>query len=157
MTKPIQARTLCDTLDEIVSARLGDRVELPSREDAGNPESASLTKLAELKALSPDTRFVREVVGVFMDDATSLLQQMESAEERGDIQATKRLAHSFKGSVASIGAQRLYDIVSELGHASVAGSVERRAHLLESLHAELDKVEEELMRFLDGPDIGVSH
>ncbi len=157
LTKPIQARTLCDALDGIVNARLGARVELPVRETGGKPESASLTKLAELKALSPDTRFVREVVGVFMEDATGLLRQMEAAEEGRDIHEMKRLAHSFKGSVASIGAQNLYDIVSELGHASVTGSPERRAHLLGSLHKELDKVEKELMKFLDEPDIGVSH
>lgn len=157
LTKPIQAHALCAALEKIVDAERGAQVELPVRETLVEPSGASLTKLAELKALSPDTRFVREIVDVFLDDATGLLKEMEAAEERGDTHEVKRLAHSFKGSVASIGAQNLYDITCELSQSSVTESVENRARLLRSLHAELDRVEKELRAFVEEPDVGVLH
>lgn len=158
LTKPIQAQALYDALDKVVGTRQKNPpAELPGNKNRGSPDTVSLTKLAELKALSPDRKFVHELVGVFMDDATALLQKLETADERGDLQEMKNLAHSFKGSAASIGAQGLCEISAQLNQLSINKPAGDSGDLLRSLHKELERVEKELMEFLDERDTGVSH
>lgn len=155
LTKPIQARALYEALDEIVETEEKSApIEFPGKAKRGASETASLTKLAELKVLSTDPTFVRELVNVFMDDATSLMQQLESAGERGDIEEIKRVAHSFKGGAASIGAQKLCDVATQLNHLSINDSAEYGGELLRSTRRELEKVERELMAFLEEEERG---
>ncbi len=159
LTKPIQARTLYRALDGLMTSQKSTAAAValhPSHDGAGN-ETASLTKIAELKALSPDASFVRELVGVFIEDATGLLHQMEAASEQRDLEELRRLAHSFKGSAASIGAQKLYDVCEQLNLLGINDTAERRVELLRAVSHELDRVRKELTGFLEERDTGVVH
>jgi len=147
LTKPIQARALYQALDQIMEARQNTPMALHPGHD--RKESASLTKMAELRALSPDVTFLRELVAVFVQDAGELLAQMDSANEAGNIEELRRLAHSFKGSTASIGAQRLYDICTRLNQAGVQDTREHNRKHLGSLRREMEQVKDELAGFLE--------
>jgi len=157
LTKPIQAHALQQALDEIVEKQKKAPVALHPGGSGTQREAASRTKLAELKALSPDASFVHELVGVFMEDASGLMQQMEAAIERDDFEGLKRLAHSFKGSAASIGAQKLYDACAKLNELSFSDPEGRGGELLRSVRRELDRVNEELTGFLEERDTEALH
>jgi two-component system sensor histidine kinase RpfC len=157
LTKPVQAQALYQALDELKNTREAAPVELHPGAARGRNEATSLTKMAELKALSADASFVHDLVGVFIEDATGLLQQMESAGERRDLEELRRLSHSFKGSAASIGAQQLYDVCARINRLGINDSPERIGELLNGVHRELDKVKKELAGFLEERDSGVSH
>ncbi|MDZ7839247.1 MAG: ATP-binding protein [Gammaproteobacteria bacterium] len=159
LTKPIQARTLYKALDGLMASQksAAAAVELHPSHDGDRNDTASLTKIAELKALSPDASFVRELVGVFIDDSTGLLRQMETASERRDLEELRRLAHAFKGSAASIGAQKLYDVCEQLNLLGMNDTAERRIELLQAVSHELDRVRKELTGFLEERDTGVVH
>jgi len=157
LTKPIQARALHQALDELVPAPSAPVEALRPGGGSGAREAASLTKMAELKALSPDPSFVRELVGVFNEDADGLLQQMQTACEQQNFEELRRLAHSFKGSASSIGAQRLYDVCAQLNKLSISDPPGRGAELLRSVNHELEQVKEELTGFLEERDSGALH
>lgn len=156
LTKPVQAHALYQALDELTTPRQEAPVALHPRRAEESKDATSLTKLAELKALSPDAAFVDDLIKVFLDDAASLLSQMESAGERGDPEELKRLAHSFKGSAASIGAQRLCDVCTELDRLSTNVSAERITALLRSVRRELEQVRTELEGYLAKHDTEAS-
>jgi len=155
LTKPIQAHALYQALNELMEARKSAPVEL--RPGTKPEEAASLTKMAELKALSPDASFVHDLVEVFIEDATKLLDEMKSASQRRDLEELRRLAHSFKGSAASIGAQRLYDACAQLNQLGAGDPAERSDKLLRSVGQELDKVKQELTAFLEERDAEALH
>lgn len=157
LTKPIQAHALYQALDKLMESRQSAPVALHPSHERGSKEAANLTKIAELKALSPDASFLHELVDVFIKDADELVQQMESAAEQGDLEELRRLAHSFKGSAGSIGAQRLYDVCEQLNQAGINASFERNRGHLRTLRSEMERVKEELAGFLDEPDTKASH
>jgi two-component system, sensor histidine kinase RpfC len=157
LTKPVQARALYQALDELMEARKESSVALHPGRAARPAAATSLTKLAELKALSPDASFVNELVGIFIEDANGLLRQMESASQRRDVEELRRLAHSFRGSAASIGAQRLYETCARFSQLGSNDPADRRGDLLRSVAHELERVKKELMAFLEEQDTEASH
>lgn len=157
LTKPVQAQALYQALDELRKSRESAPVELHPGAGRSRSESTSLTKMAELKALSADASFVDELVGVFIDDASGLLKQMEAAGQRHDLEELRRLSHSFKGSAASIGAQRLYEVCARINRLGINDSPERIGELLKAVDRELEKVKKELHGFLEERDAGVLH
>jgi len=156
LTKPIQAHALYEALGKVVEASQSAPIQFPGRGDRGAPETASLTKLAELKALSPDESFVQEIARIFMEDADSLFGQMEEAQRRGNREEMKRAAHSFKGSAASIGAERLCRVITQISDLGITQPEEYAGGLLKSMRRELEAVEKELKGFVEERETGVS-
>jgi len=156
LTKPIHAHALYEALDKIMEAQRASPIEFPGQENRGPSKAASLTKLVELKALSSDGAFVREIARVFMDDAVALLGQMESAHERNDRQEIKRAAHSFKGGAASIGAYKLCKISDQIIELSFDHPPEYATGLFRAMRRELEEVEKELTEFVEDRDTEIS-
>lgn len=156
LTKPIHAHALYEALDKIAEVQRASPVEFPGQENRGPLKAASLTKLVELKALSSDTAFVREIARVFMDDAVALLGQMESAHERNDRQEMKGAAHSFKGGAASIGAHKLCKISDQIIELSFNHPPEYVTGLFRAMRRELAEVEKELTEFVEDRDTEIS-
>ena len=109
-------------------------------------------KAAALVRVDGDAMFLRELVGVFLDDAALRLSAIREAIARGDHTALTRAAHSLKGAAASIGAaavsdaaQRLERLADErdLAQAGTAGVV---------LEAALEQLRPLLTEFIGGAD-----
>ena len=95
-----------------------------------------------------------EMVRLFLRDSNAELQNVTRAMEQGSLDATRRHAHSLKGSCRNVGAIGLAACWGELEDAALAAaSGDTLRPLLEAAQQEQAAVVEELQRrFLGGGD-----
>ena len=67
-----------------------------------------------------DGVLVREIIQLYLVQAWDLLAQMEVAAQHADEYQLRGLAHSLKGSTATVGGGRLAAVCDQLEHASSA-------------------------------------
>ena len=67
-----------------------------------------------------DGVLVREIIQLYLVQAWDLLAQMEVAAQHSDEYQLRGLAHSLKGSTATVGGGRLAAVCDHLEHASSA-------------------------------------
>src|SRR4051812_49063998 len=62
-----------------------------------------------LRALDPENgeEFLREIVGIFLDDTPRRFAELEESLAAGDANRFSRAAHSIKGSASNLGASLL--------------------------------------------------
>jgi CheY-like chemotaxis protein/HPt (histidine-containing phosphotransfer) domain-containing protein len=114
-----------------------------------------LGRLASLREAMGDD-FV-ELIPVFLDSATELVQAMGQAQSRADIETFYRQAHTLKSSAANMGAMRLSALARGLEADARAGKLEGAVERVEALSAELDAVRPLLTDIAAEPQPGVSN
>ena len=65
--------------------------------------------IQNIRDLSTDTDFVRDVIETFITDATSLLSEMETAIANMNFTLYLEHVHALKGSAGSVGANLLFE------------------------------------------------
>ncbi|MDH3692193.1 MAG: ATP-binding protein [Gammaproteobacteria bacterium] len=157
LTKPIQAGQLSETVRRVVQKRPISKPIVPPAvvvDTSDGPRerkektTADRTKLAELKALSSDQGFIKELVNTFIKDGGALISDMRKAYERGEYQRMREIVHAFKGSAASIGATTLFELNKELYELSVSSIYEQAPGLLSDIHEEYLHVKNELSLYV---------
>jgi len=85
----------------------------PSRNDAAEPFDADL--LARIKELEDETApsFVRELIGLFLDEASSSLPRLRDAYRTLDRSALVQVAHKLRGSSLNLGAGKLSGLLAQ--------------------------------------------
>lgn len=111
LTKPITADKLLNAVASYTSSgsRSGSEPVAPIRAPAAEQQSPLFNEqmLAELAELFPESTELNQFLDRFMEDATSLLETMQQRLQAGAFDDVCDLAHAFKGSSASVGADRL--------------------------------------------------
>jgi signal transduction histidine kinase/ligand-binding sensor domain-containing protein/DNA-binding response OmpR family regulator len=144
LTKPLDRTRLSETIvRHLASAAPGTSVaantaSLPPRLAADAPvDWKSFMKLTD-----GDQTFADELVQVFIDSGDAALLEIRAALERGDLAAIGSVAHSFKGSSASIHAQSASAAAGRLEAAARAGAVDQISGLEQQLRQEVGLVME---------------
>lgn len=107
--------------------------------------NASVIDMERIRdAADGDTEFLRELVAVYLDDASAKLAELVEAIERKDSTHLGRTAHQLKGSSANMGAVGVSKYAKELEVLGRANDVSRAKEILPSLVAEFDLVRTEL-------------
>jgi HPt (histidine-containing phosphotransfer) domain-containing protein len=114
--------------------------ELHASDDA--IDEKSLVALAEMTG---SAALVVELIDVYLTDTAERVASMREAAAGGDTTAVRRLAHTLRGSSASIGAHALAALGDRVEQTFTAESADSRA-LLERLVAEFDRVRASLQR-----------
>jgi HPt (histidine-containing phosphotransfer) domain-containing protein len=92
-----------------------------------------------MEATGGDDELLREIVGIFVEDAPRMIDELRAAIRAGSADAARRAAHTLKGSVAVLGARALAAAARETeGHA--------RAGDLDAAASAFSRVEEEARR-----------
>ncbi|MBV8808553.1 MAG: Hpt domain-containing protein [Acidobacteriaceae bacterium] len=91
-----------------------------------------------------DHELFMEIIELFLAEQESQAAAMRSALTLGDFGELGRVAHTIKGSLASLHAIRSRTRAQELESAAKSHSLERCQHLLNGLEAELKALEHEL-------------
>jgi PAS domain S-box-containing protein len=146
--KPFRAADLEAVLDHWRGA--GDssaEVEPPVVETAaleGTREESDVdvldeTTVAELRQLGDQLGddFTGSLLSEYLEDAAGHLAALEEAVTRGDVDAVKRTAHTFKGSSASVGAQQMRHLLAELEALADGGRVDGADTLVAAVRAGL--------------------
>jgi two-component system sensor histidine kinase/response regulator len=144
LTKPLDRTRLSETIvRHLASATPGasavaNTASLAPRLAADAPvDWKSFMKLTD-----GDQTFADELVQVFIDSGDAALLEIRAALERGDLAAIGSVAHSFKGSSASIHAQSASAAAGRLESAARAGAVDQISGLEQQLRQEVGLVME---------------
>ncbi len=131
VSKPIQARTLFDTIERLVPLPL---------EMAAQPAADLLDYSALWRQLGGDRGLLREIVAAWEGSSQELLREIRSAANRQDGVALSQAAHALKGAVSNFfaghavaAAQKLED----LGRHNDLAAARRACEELESEIARL--------------------
>ncbi|MDH3280277.1 MAG: response regulator, partial [Gammaproteobacteria bacterium] len=156
LTKPIQAQQLSETVRRVAQKQTSSTpivppafvVERSGESQVRQDQTTDRTKLAELRALSSDDGFIKELVDTFIRDGERLISDMYEAYERGEYQRLREIAHALKGSAASIGASALFELNKELYELGVSGMREQASGWLSDIREEYLQVKGELNRYV---------
>ena len=96
----------------------------------------------ELKQMSGGD-FINELIDAFLDDAPTMIQDMQAALEAKDVESFRRNAHSLKSNANTFGATELGVLAKELEFMAKENNLKVGTRL-EVLKEELDQVAAEL-------------
>ena len=129
LAKPIRPEELSRALARCVPASAAETLD-----------AAAVEKLiSSLGGGDEGREAVRELVEMFLDDATTQMATLHSAVERGDAEEACRTAHTLKSSGATFGARPFAELCRELE--ALAGDAR-----LDAVAALLDRADEEWER-----------
>ena len=118
ISKPVRVEELvaalqrCQPLPRAARAKAGTTLEPPP--DA--QPILSLDVLEEFRTAMGDegAEMVAELVQIFLEDTPQLLERLRNALAAGDLETAQQVAHTLKGTSASLGATRLSERCAEL-------------------------------------------
>lgn len=103
-------------------------------------EPASVDLARAMHWVGGDRQLLRELVGVFAEEAPVRLAELRRAVAARDAATLERVAHSLKGSAGLLGATSLHAASAELEDRALAKRVDGAADLVARVEAELERV-----------------
>ena len=113
LTKPIIARVLLNTIYSLCENAGKIVANDSNRSPIQTMDSAAILNkevIQSIKELSTDTNFIHDLIAIFINDATKLLSEMESAIAHKNFTLYLEHIHALKGSAGSIGANKLFKL-----------------------------------------------
>jgi histidine phosphotransfer protein HptB len=106
--------------------------------------------IENLRALNPadGDAFVREIVGIFLEDTPLRLAELDHSLVAGDVTKFARAAHSIKGSAANLGAALLLAAADKLEREARTVGLANVAPLVATLKAEFARAQTALAAML---------
>lgn len=101
-------------------------------------------------ATGGDAEFMRELVGIFLEDAQLRIQELHRALIAGDPSEFGKTAHKLKGSSANLGAVGICSLAKTLEDLGRQQRLEGAPPVLQGLEAELVRVESTLTQIVAG-------
>jgi CheY-like chemotaxis protein len=137
VAKPIQPAELATALER----------QMEGRAPVGRDDSSAVRtrrdncfdRAALVERLGNDESLVPEILGLFHEEMPRLLDEVTRAESERNGTKLSCLAHSIKGSSATVGAVALREVAFELEAAAKKGDLDRIAPLVEKLLRSYDK------------------
>jgi signal transduction histidine kinase/ligand-binding sensor domain-containing protein/CheY-like chemotaxis protein/HPt (histidine-containing phosphotransfer) domain-containing protein len=147
LTKPLNRARLGETIDRHLSAA-GSGSQITERSASSPAAPAGVDDPVDWAQFRTgtdgDREFERELVQVFIDSGDAALRDISAALGRGDLAAIGRVAHSFKGSSATMWAQSASTAAGRLEEAALCGAVDQISQLEEQLRHEAGRAMEYL-------------
>ena len=106
--------------------------------------------ITNLRELNPgdNGEFLREIVGIYVEDTPKRLAELRGAFAAGDAPALTRAAHTIKGSSSNVGAAALRSAAERLEHMARSEGLGGAAPLVAECEAQFALVLAELKKFL---------
>ena len=154
--KPIRAKRFFDTIRSV----LGELIEADAQSDVPpSPMPAdtspwlcdSLNWEEALSTVKGDQDLLKEVVKAFLGEVPGLIDGIRKAIAAGDGAALRVAAHTLKGSVRYLGADRAFEHAYEIEKMGDAGNLEGAPSMLVSLEGEIAKLTPVLINYLGSP------
>jgi PAS domain S-box-containing protein len=152
LAKPVQTRQLGLVLRRHVAAP--DRALPAAPAPAAGPDSGEsgapvFDRDAALHRVDGDRELLREIIGLFVEDAPRRLAEIEEGLARTDLDQVRRAAHTLKGAAANLAAHRLQAMAVRLEATAKDGNVAAIPPVLIAARGELQRLTETLGRFRD--------
>lgn len=139
--KPIHTEELFAAIERVTKERDAPQ---SNHEVASRNGGEVLDVAAALERVEGDRELLEELVRLFVEGNPTAMREMRQALARRDARQLDRLAHTMKGSSASLGANRVSQAALLLEMRARSDTLENAGELIDSLQAELDRVLPEL-------------
>ncbi len=140
LSKPVPASEFLAAPDNIPEKNRPDSAALG---DVG-PIAPLLDVKGALERLEGDRELFEELARLFADECPKGISEIRSALDSADFVRLGRLAHTLKGSSASMGAESVRQLALELEMCSRARDLPETTKLVEELQNEMDRLAPEL-------------
>lgn len=142
LTKPIQQKQLLETCMRWLKIPLQPAGLTPPASPvwASQAQAFQLDIDTALERLGGDERLYRQLLERFLSRYQNVAQQIQQYLQQQDQTGLKRLAHSLKGLVASLGAQPLYRLCVELEQQ--AHDLQPNAELIDQLQSKIEHLQQ---------------
>ena len=132
LVKPIEPQQLADLLEKWLVTPPGGKVQ-PFLSQPPQGTQAVFNQAELLHRLAGDKDLAHRIIAGFLDDVPRQLRLLNNQLAAGDARGVQQQAHTLKGAAASISAEALRAICSEVQEAAVARELNRAASLLPRL------------------------
>lgn len=116
LTKPIVATLLLDTINSlckdintISESKTDQSTNTASAQTTDTAAFLDMNVILSIKELSTGNDFINEITNIFINDASNLVSEMESAIAKKNFILYMENIHALKGSAGSIGAMKLFE------------------------------------------------
>jgi PAS domain S-box-containing protein len=110
VSKPVRAEELLGTIEK-VAARFSIEPRLPAPAGSAPPIIDEESLMAGVRG---DKKLLLELIDLFAEDSSAMLQHMKEAIERGDSQELASSAHAFIGSLGNFASRRALGKAKEI-------------------------------------------
>jgi CheY-like chemotaxis protein len=150
VSKPLRAAELFAAIDRVVGADAA--VVMPASEpDAsvgGGADDAVFDVAEALADLGEDRELLRELIGLFLAQAPTLLSELRAAAGRGDGEGLQRAAHELRGSMANLEADLASQAALRLETMGRNGDLAAAEEALADLDREVARLQEAVAGFV---------
>jgi CheY-like chemotaxis protein/nitrogen-specific signal transduction histidine kinase len=148
ISKPVKPEELDASLKRWVSRATPTTESLASEASSAEAMGGAIdhSVLAGLRNLQQEGKpdVLKRLIGVFISDTQSKLVALREAAEQGEAQTLERVAHTLKGSSASLGAKEMAATCTELETFTRSGNLSKISDLLARLEVEFERAREAL-------------
>ncbi len=136
VSKPVSPEKLASALSNWVNKPVA--VEPPPAPKHTHGQLIDLARITDFIGDEPE--LIADLLDVFLNSTTILLDKLRAAVERGDAPESKGLAHQAKGACANLGVDTMAEIAAELEKTAAAQDWPRSRELCKELDAIFAKV-----------------
>ncbi len=154
LPKPIEATRLLDTVAEICGGVENSSlapIATPRRSVvsiAGAPQILNLDTIRLLEELGSGSDFMQKLVDAFVKDSLHILASIDREHNKLSTVEFRAMLHALKGSVASVGADRLTQYCNRIGAMSDQEVHAQVRNIARGLREEFDAVRQALSNYL---------
>jgi CheY-like chemotaxis protein len=152
LTKPIPQAQLAACIDRYAAAPMTACVPVPAAESDEPP--VVLDVEATLNRIGGNTRLFNRLIGIFRRQTPMLLGELQHALDQNDPLAVREAAHKLKGSLRSLGGRAAQTVAALIEQRALEGTLQDASELLESLNAELTRLDAAIGGYLRDDDHG---
>jgi two-component system sensor histidine kinase/response regulator len=169
VTKPIRSKELKRMIEDVTSAAAsGTLAEVPTEEESVQDEPAAISSASgngstvsgeaeivdwrqALDSLDGNRQLLGELVAIFKEECPKWRREIETSLAVGDATVLRRAAHTLKGSLAHLAAERGRLMAEQIELKAREQNLQAAHELWPRLQAELDKLEPVLDEFARQP------
>jgi len=136
LSKPIKGEDLIMTIDRFAPSHV---CEQPPRAPAPSPtETIDLPVLMD--RMGGDGSLLKEIIGIFLAECPTYLDEINSAFTRWDPEALEKAAHRLKGAVANFAAAGAFEAAAELERIARSRDRDHATAAVENVRTEIERV-----------------
>ena len=142
LAKPIRAGELLSTLERLAPAK--GWCEQTAQDSGAMRQADPIDLKAALERVEGDRDLLDELIQMFKADCRRTVEEMKEAAELADMRRLERLAHTLKGSAASLSARPLSEAAAGVERHARAEDAEQAKAALKSLSEQAGRLLAEL-------------
>jgi len=136
ISKPIRAAELYKTIDDAV----GSMIPTVDSSTNGNPVTDDWDWSTALATVQGSEALLREIIEAFLEETPRQVDAIHKALAESDAATLRRAAHTIKGALRYFGAQKAFDLASQVETLAHDGALTPARGPIEGLEAELARI-----------------